>query len=95
MIVFCNENDKEVIEAKKNLYTQENGNWIVNEDLLHRQLSNNTILYSERPSMEKLDVQFDLIKSSGEPSFGNLAEMKRRRPDAQGGNPLTSRCGFR
>ena len=37
--------------------------------------------------MEQLINQFKLIRYSGEPSFGNLKEMKRRRSDAEGGNP--------
>ncbi len=90
LIVFCDPNDTEVLEAKKNLYTQDiDGNWTIDKDIAHRSLSNNTVLYEERPSKEQLDNQFELIRFTGEPSFGNMAEMKRRRPDAEGGNPLT------
>ena len=90
LIVFCDEDDKKVIEAKASLYYQDDsGNWTSNGKILHRALSNNTILYHEKPTREQLRHQFQLIKTSGEPSFGNMAEMLRRRPDAQGGNPLT------
>ena len=87
-IVFCDPDEIEVIEAKQNLYFQdENGNWTSNDKLLHRMLSNNTIFYEEKPTREQLANQFKMIKTSGEPAFGNMAEMKRRREDVQGGNP--------
>ena len=88
IIVYCDEDDKEVISAKNNLYYKdEKDNWVANNKIIHRMLSNNTILYKEKPTREKLKEQFKLIRYSGEPSFGNLQEMLRRRPDVQGGNP--------
>ena len=90
LIVFCDKDDYEVREAKSNLYYQnENGQWIANEKMLNRMLSNNTILYDGKPSRQELKEHFELLKVTGEPSFGNLEEMKRRREDVQGGNPLT------
>lgn len=87
-IIFCDKDDEEVIEAKRNLYYQdENGNWQSNNKILHRMLSNNTILYKERPTKQELANQFEMMRKSGEPAFGNMQEMLRRRPDAQGGNP--------
>lgn len=87
-IIFCDPDEHEVLEAKQNIYYQdENNNWVSNDELTHRMLSNNTILYEEKPTMAQLDAQFEKIRISGEPSFGNMAEMKRRRPDVQGGNP--------
>lgn len=88
LIVFCDPDDKEVLEAKQNLYAQdESGAWSIDDTISHRSLSNNTVLYEDRPTMEQLKKQFELIRFSGEPAFGNLAEMRRRREDAQGGNP--------
>lgn len=87
LIVFCDPDDVEVLEAKKNLYTQENGSWNIDKNISHRSLSNNTVLYEERPTYEQLKKQFQLIKYSGEPSFGNLSAMRERREDVQGGNP--------
>lgn len=88
LIVFCDPDDYKVLEAKKGLYTQDSdGNWSIDTKIAHRSLSNNTVFYEERPTKEQLDNQFELIRYSAEPSFGNMAEMKRRRPDAQGGNP--------
>lgn len=90
-IVFCDPDDKEVIEAKNNLYIKnQNNEWVANQDLIHRSLSNNTILYKEKPTKQQLKEHFKSMRFSGEPGFGNLQEMLRRRPDAQGGNPLTN-----
>ena len=89
-IIFCDPDDEEVINAKSTIYYQDdNGNWKTNTSIEHRTLSNNTVLYEERPSREKLHAQFQQMIASGEPAIGNLAEMRRRRPDAQGTNPLT------
>jgi len=91
-IIFCDKDDYEVLNAKNNLYYQENdGKWVANQDILHRTLSNNTVFYNQKPSKEELINQFNLIKTSGEPSFANMEEMKRRRPDVQGGNPSTNK----
>lgn len=89
-IVFCDPDEQEVIEAKSKLYFKDAKDaWQVNSDLIHRTLSNNTILYKERPTKEQLSAQFNAMRYSGEPGFGNMAEMLRRRPDAAGTNP----CG--
>lgn len=87
--MFSDPDDEEVIKAKENLYYQDGGAWKSNTELLHRALSNNTVIYKEKPSWEQLSKQFDMIRYSGEPSFANFQEMQRRRDDVQGGNPLT------
>lgn len=88
LIVFCDPDEKEVIEAKNTLYKQNSdGQWQANDAIIHRMLSNNTIIYNDRPTKEQLKKQFELIRYSGEPSFGNMQEMRRRRADVQGGNP--------
>lgn len=88
LIVFCDPHDTEVITAKNNIYHQNNnGEWEANKSIIHRMLSNNTIMYSEKPSIEEIKKHFEMIRYSGEPGWGNLQEMKRRRPDVQGGNP--------
>lgn len=87
-IIFCDNDDLDVINAKQNIYYQDiDGSWKSNDKLLHRMLSNNTVFYNEKPTREQLRRQFELIRLSGEPSFGNMQEMKRRRSDVQGGNP--------
>lgn len=88
LIVFCDKSDKEVQQAKTELYQQVGDKFLINEALLHRQLANITVLRYEEPSENELSEQFDLMRYSGEPAFGNMSEMLRRRPDAQGGNPL-------
>ena len=88
-IIFCDPDDEDVINAKGNIYYQDGeGKWITNTAIEHRTLSNNTVLYKERPSREKLHSQFQQMINSGEPAIGNLEEMLRRRADAQGTNPL-------
>lgn len=87
-IVFCDKDDKEVLEAKANLYYQDSsGDWVANDKILHRMLSNNTVMRYEKPTLDELTEQFSLIRTAGEPSFGNMVAMKKRREDAQGGNP--------
>lgn len=87
LIILCDPDDREIMEAKAGLYTEVNGEWIADKELTHRMLSNNTVIREEKPSYKELDEQFKLIRHSAEPSFANMAEMKRRREDAQGGNP--------
>ncbi len=87
-IVFCDSDEQEVLNAKANLYYQDdNGNWISNNNILNRMLSNNTVIYEHKPTRVQLHNHFEKIKLSGEPAFANFEEMKRRREDVQGGNP--------
>ena len=87
-IVFCDSDETEVLNAKANLYYQDDdGNWVENKQRLNRALSNNTVIYQHRPTREELHAHFEKVKISGEPSFANFEEMKRRRHDVQGGNP--------
>lgn len=87
-ITFCDFDEEEVLSAKANLYRQDdNGNWIENKQILNRALSNNTVIYKEKPTRTQLHEHFKKLKVSGEPAFANFAEMKRRRDDVQGGNP--------
>jgi ribonucleoside-triphosphate reductase (thioredoxin) len=55
--------------------------------LHHRRMSNNSIAFEEKPSKEMLDVIFAIMQTEGEPGFVNMAEAKRRRPNAEGLNP--------
>lgn len=87
-IVFCDSDEQEVLNAKANLYYQdESGNWVSNTNILNRSLSNNTVIYEHKPSRVELHNHFEKLKVSGEPAFANFEEMKRRRDDVQGGNP--------
>lgn len=87
-IILCDDDETEVLNAKANLYYQDDkGNWVENKQILNRALSNNTVIYKKKPSRQGLKEHFDKLKISGEPSFANFEEMKRRRDDVQGGNP--------
>lgn len=81
------ENDKESIEAKSNLYSLVDGKWTVNQDLIHRQMSNNSIFYERKPTREQLHWQIQTMKNTGEPAFLNAEHSRKRRPNFNGGNP--------
>ena len=89
MMVICDEDDNEVIEAKRNIYKVLNGEWIADEEIAHRRMSNNSILYHHRPSLDRIREIIDSIKINGEPGFINGAEALRRKPSFKGCNP----CG--
>lgn len=86
-IIFCDPDEKEVLEAKANIYQDIDGEWVANQEILHRFLSNNTVFYSEKPSKEVLSEQFNTMRYSGEPAIANFKAMQDRREDVQGGNP--------
>ena len=85
------DDDKEMAEAKMSLYTQDSqGNWIVNEDIIHRMMSNNSTAYWEKPSFETLKQRFEIIKHSAENNFFNMEAARKRKPNVKGTNPLTA-----
>jgi ribonucleoside-diphosphate reductase alpha chain/ribonucleoside-triphosphate reductase len=86
-IILVDADDTECIEAKNNLYKQIDGQWIVDKDLLHRQMSNNSIYYKEKPSREMLHWQIEQMRYSGEPGWVNAEAGAKRRPNFQGVNP--------
>jgi len=59
------------------------------EGLDHRRMSNNSIVFSDQPDKQYLDMVFDMMRYEGEPGFFNEEEASRRRPNAVGTNP----CG--
>lgn len=88
LICFADPDDREVLEAKQNLYTQDaSGNWTMDKTISHRTMSNNTVIYEEKPSLETLQKHFELIRDSAEPGLLNQKEMVRRNPNAKGTNP--------
>jgi ribonucleoside-diphosphate reductase alpha chain/ribonucleoside-triphosphate reductase len=87
IMILCAPDDKDIIDAKTNLYKQVNGEWVIDKSILHRQMSNNTVLYKDKPSRELWADQFSKIIYSAEPAFANLAEMIKRNPNAKGLNP--------
>ena len=67
MIALIEKDDGEVVQAKSNLYTQQDGNWVIDESIAHRQMSNNTILYKHKPTREELHKHIKTMEQSGEP----------------------------
>jgi adenosylcobalamin-dependent ribonucleoside-triphosphate reductase len=89
MMVICDEDDEEVIHAKGNIYKFSEGKWTEDPLASHRKMSNNSILYTHRPSLERIRDIINTIKVNGEPGFINAAEALRRKPSFRGCNP----CG--
>ena len=58
-------------------------------EFLHRQQSNNSLMFWTKPTKKELSDLFDIIINSGgsEPGFINAEEMKARAPYADGTNP--------
>jgi adenosylcobalamin-dependent ribonucleoside-triphosphate reductase len=88
-IVLIDSDDKECIEAKSKLYKQIDGQWIVDKDIIHRQMSNNSIYYKQKPSREMLHWQIQQMRYSGEPGWVNEIAGSKRRKNMNGVNP----CG--
>ena len=86
-IALFDSDDEECIKAKSELYRQVEGQWITNADLLHRQMSNNSIYYKNKPSREKLHWQIEQMRYSGEPAFVNDVAGSKRREGFEGVNP--------
>ena len=86
-IALIDSDDKECIEAKSNLYKQINGQWKVDKDLIHRQMSNNSIYYKKKPTKEQLHWQIEQMRYTGEPGFVNEEAGKKRRDNFNGVNP--------
>lgn len=88
-MILIDADDQECIEAKSNLYKQIDGQWIVDEKIIHRQMSNNSIYYTQKPAREKLHWQIQQMRYSGEPGWVNAEAASKRRPNMNGVNP----CG--
>lgn len=71
------QHDTEMITAKSN----------VTPEIDHRYISNNSIFYMEKPSMDFLKWQMETLKLTGEPCFFNQVSAKKRREDVEGCNP--------
>lgn len=86
-IVLMDQDDKTCIEAKSNLYKQVDGQWIVDKEILHRQMSNNSIFYTRKPTRKMLNWQIEQMRYSGEPGWVNAEAGRKRRPNFEGVNP--------
>lgn len=76
-------NDKDVLNAKVDLYTPGSSNY----GKYWRAMSNNSIFFTEKPSQEQLIDIFERISHNGEPGFLNAVAASERRPNYEGGNP--------
>ncbi len=81
--------DETCIQAKGHLYRQVNGRWEIDKKIAHRQMSNNSIYYRQKPSREKLHWHLQQMRYSGEPGWINEEAGAKRRPNFNGCNP----CG--
>lgn len=88
-IILLDADDNEAIDAKSGLYKQVDGQWIVDKEIIHRQMSNNSIYYTEKPSRERLHWQIERMRYSGEPAWVNAEAGAKRRENFNGVNP----CG--
>ncbi len=88
-IVLVDADDEECIDAKSNLYKQVDGQWVVDKEIIHRQMSNNSIYYKERPTRQQLHWQMEKMRYSGEPGWVNEVAGSKRRDSFNGVNP----CG--
>ena len=87
-IALIGADDTECIKAKSNLYKQSsNGKWEIDSELSHRQMSNNSIYYKEKPSREQIHWQIEQMRYSGEPAFVNEIAGSKRRTNFNGVNP--------
>jgi hypothetical protein len=53
----------------------------------HRRMSNNSIMFNQRPTLDYLRLLIRILRYEGEPGLINMQEMKRRRPNAELINP--------
>lgn len=88
-VIMFDQNDSDMINAKSNLYKLESGKWEINQDIIHRQMSNNSIIYYNKPSKEQIEWQINTMRYSGEPAFINASQAQKRRPNFNGVNACT------
>ena len=86
-IALFDSDDDECINAKSNLYSEVNGKYIVNKDLVHRSMSNNSIYFKKKPTREKIHWLLEKQKVSGEPGWINAEAGSKRRENFEGVNP--------
>ncbi|MGM0603791.1 MAG: ribonucleoside-triphosphate reductase, adenosylcobalamin-dependent [Bacillota bacterium] len=86
-ICLFSRDDKEIAQAKSNLYVKEDDEWVINPEISHRQMSNNSIFYEKKPDREQLKWHIKQMRYSGEPGFINAVEASRRRENFKGVNP--------
>lgn len=78
-------NDSHILDAKVGLYAHGSENFGQDQ----RAMSNNSIVFKEKPTKKQLLNIFERIQRSYEPGFFNFASAEKRRPWFEGTNP----CG--
>lgn len=86
-IVLIDQDDREAIQAKSELYQKEDEKWVINSDIAHRQMSNNSIFYTRKPTRDELHWHLQQMRYSGEPGWVNQVAGEKRRPNFKGVNP--------
>ncbi|HHU17395.1 MAG TPA: ribonucleoside-triphosphate reductase, adenosylcobalamin-dependent [Clostridiales bacterium] len=86
-IVLIDQDDKESIQAKSELYKKVDEKWVIDTEIAHRQMSNNSIFYTRKPTREELHWHLQQMRYSGEPGWVNEAVGAKRRPNFKGVNP--------
>lgn len=86
-IALIDANDKACIQAKGELYKKVDEKWIIDNEIAHRQMSNNSIYYREKPSRDQLHWHIEQMRYSGEPGWVNEVAGAKRRPNFNGVNP--------
>ncbi len=86
-IVLVDQDDKDCIQAKSELYKKEDEKWMIDTEIAHRQMSNNSIYYTRKPTRPELHWHLQQMRYSGEPGWVNEEAGAKRRPNFQGVNP--------
>ncbi|MBP8718066.1 MAG: ribonucleoside-triphosphate reductase, adenosylcobalamin-dependent [Candidatus Atribacteria bacterium] len=86
-VILFDSDDQDILNAKNNLYELIDGKWVKNEEIDYREMSNNSIFYTTKPSREKLSWHIQQMRYSGEPGFMNAEAAAKRRPNLEGANP--------
>ena len=85
LIGLGDSDDQQFIDAKLGLFTDPEM-----EKVRWRVMSNNSCVFEEKPSKEKLEQLFQNILHNGEPGFFNLEAAKKRRSNVHGINPCVT-----
>ncbi len=88
-IGLIDQDDIACIQAKSALYKQVGDRWEIDKSIAHRQMSNNSIFYTRKPTREQLHWHLQQMRYSGEPGWVNQEAGAKRRPNFNGVNP----CG--
>ena len=86
-IVLIDQDDRDCIQAKGELYKKVDEKWVIDQEIAHRQMSNNSIYYTKKPTREGLRWHMQQMRYSGEPGWVNEAAGSKRRPNFKGVNP--------